>query len=201
MPIKGMDAGFKNSKIQSVVSLCIKATSSFFFFSDTQRLLEAGRSLSPETTLLIRFVHANRHHGRNSFTANKSVPTVQLPRKCILPLFLAEPRALRGPGGSCTDCAFWQSLSLLLAARACDQAQSEIIRPSCTSCRMASLWVGRPWWASQRLCVRSFFSPFRQWAGSGRGLAGRRHTWRGIQSANLAGLDSHSSAVHSLLAV
>lgn len=114
--ILGMAAVF--SKASSHFSLCKKATRSSlhaFFFPSAKHncFLWAGCTLSPKTALLIGFLHANRRHRRNSFTANKSVPTVQLPRKCILPLFLAGLQALQGPRGSCADCAFWQSPSLL----------------------------------------------------------------------------------------
>lgn len=59
-----------------------------------------------------------------------------------------------------SDCASWQSPSSFRSV-SCDRAPSEIIHPSCTSCRMASLSIWRAWWASQwKECAQIFTTEF-----------------------------------------
>lgn len=68
----------------------------------------------------------------------QNLPIVPQTRKCIISLFKGNHKHF-GAKGSRSDCGSWQSPSSS-GWPSCDQAQSQIIRPSCRSCRMASLY-------------------------------------------------------------
>lgn len=80
----------------------------------------------------------------------QNLPIVPQTRKCIISLFKGNHKHC-GAKGSHSDCGSWQSPS---SSRwpSCDQAQSQIIRPSCRSCRMASLYGAASLTSQWRVC-------------------------------------------------